>query len=69
MYGDSHKKLLKENYIGDIIISYNFIDKPKSQSSKSFEEKLIKTFYNKYKSSVKASQWHYQQRARLAAAP
>ena len=37
-------KILKENYIGDIIISYNFIDKPKSQSSKSFEEKLIKTF-------------------------
>ena len=37
-------KILKENYIGDIIISYNFIDKPKSQSSKSFKEKLIKTF-------------------------
>ena len=37
-------KILKENYIGDIIISYNFIDKPKSQSSKSFKEKLIRTF-------------------------
>ena len=37
-------KILKENYILDIIISYNFIDKPKSQSSKSFKEKLIKTF-------------------------
>ena len=37
-------KKIKENYIGDIIISYNFIDKPKSQSSKSFKEKLIKTF-------------------------
>ena len=42
----SNKKLkkIKENYIGDIIISYNFIDKPKSQSLKLFEEKLIKTF-------------------------
>ena len=37
-------KILKENYIGDIIISYNFIDKPKTQSSKSFKDKLIKTF-------------------------
>ena len=42
----SNKKLkkIKENYIGDIIISYNFIDKPRSQSLKSFKEKLIKTF-------------------------
>ena len=42
----SNKKLkkIKENYIGDIIISYNFIDKPKSQSFKSFKKKLIKTF-------------------------
>ena len=35
---------IKENYIGDIIISYNFIDKPKSQSFKIFKEKLIKIF-------------------------
>ena len=42
----SNKKLkkIKENYIGDIIISYNFIDKPKYQSFKSFKEKLIRTF-------------------------
>ena len=42
----SNKKIKKieENYIGDIIISYNFIDKPKSQSLKFFKEKLIKTF-------------------------
>ena len=37
-------KKIKENYIGDIIISYNFIDKPKSQSLKLFKKKLIKTF-------------------------
>ena len=37
-------KIVRENYIGDIIISYNFIDKPKSQSFKSFKEKLIKIF-------------------------
>ena len=37
-------KISKESYLGDIIISYNFIDKPRSQSSKFFKEKLIKTF-------------------------
>ena len=34
----------KNIYIGDIIISYNFINKPKSQDLKIFKEKLIKTF-------------------------
>ena len=34
----------KESYIGDIIISYNFIDKPKSQKFEIFKKKLIKTF-------------------------
>ena len=38
------KRLSKKTYIGDIIISYNFIDKPKSQKFKFFKEKLIKTF-------------------------
>ena len=37
-------KIKKEIYIGDIIISFNFINKPKSQSSKFFKVKLIKTF-------------------------
>ena len=37
-------KILKETYVGDIIISYNFINKPKSQPIKIFREKLIKTF-------------------------
>ena len=37
-------KILKQTYIGDIIISYNFIDKPKSQKIKLFKEKLIKIF-------------------------
>ena len=37
-------KISKITYIGDIIISYNFIDKPKSQDLKIFKEKLIKTF-------------------------
>tara|TARA_B100001057_G_scaffold408702_1_gene423060 strand:+ start:1330 stop:1791 length:462 start_codon:yes stop_codon:yes gene_type:complete len=37
-------KISKETYIGDIIISYNFIDKPKSQKPKIFKEKLIKIF-------------------------
>ena len=37
-------RIMKQTYIGDIIISYNFIDKPKSQKLKIFKEKLIKTF-------------------------
>ncbi len=37
-------KITKETYLGDIIISYNFIDKPKSQNNESFRKKLIKTF-------------------------
>jgi len=37
-------KISNQTYIGDIIISYNFIDKPKSQKFKIFKEKLIKTF-------------------------
>lgn len=37
-------KIQNKTYIGDIIISYNYIDKPKSQNHKHFQEKLIKTF-------------------------
>ena len=37
-------KISKITYIGDIIISYNFMDKPRSQNLKSFKEKIIKTF-------------------------
>ena len=37
-------KISKQTYIGDIIISYNFIDKPKSQKLKFFKEKLIRIF-------------------------
>ncbi len=37
-------KISKKTYIGDIIISYNFINKPKHQQLKYFKKKLIKTF-------------------------
>ena len=37
-------KISKITYVGDIIISYNFMDKPKSQNLKNFKEKVIKTF-------------------------
>ena len=37
-------KISKQVYIGDIIISYNFIDKPKSQELKIFKTKLTKIF-------------------------
>ena len=44
------KKILisKKTYIGDIIISYDFMNKPRSQNIKSFKEKVIKTFINGY---------------------
>ena len=41
---DSNLRIFKETYLGDIIISYNFINNPKSQRIKFFKEKLIKTF-------------------------
>ena len=37
-------KISKKTYIGDIIISFNFMDKPKSQNLKIFREKVAKTF-------------------------
>mgnify|MGYP001191356121 FL=1 len=37
-------KLSKQTYLGDIIISYDFIDKPKSQNFHFFKKKLVKTF-------------------------
>ena len=37
-------KISNKTYLGDIIISYNFINKPKSQKIRNFKEKLIKTF-------------------------
>jgi len=41
---ESKIKKKKELYLGDIIISYNFMDKPKNQSISLFQEKVIKTF-------------------------
>ena len=35
-------KIKKNTYLGDIIISYNYLDKPKSQDLKSFKEKVAK---------------------------
>ena len=37
-------KKKKELYLGDIIISYNFMDKPKKQNLSLFKDKVIKTF-------------------------
>ena len=37
-------KIIKETYIGDIVISYNFMNKPKSQNLILFKEKVTKTF-------------------------
>ena len=34
----------KELYLGDIVLSYNFMNKPKNQSISLFKEKVIKTF-------------------------
>ena len=41
---DEKIKISKNTYLGDIIISYNYLDKPRSQDSKSFKEKVIKIF-------------------------
>ena len=37
-------KITKKTYIGDIIINYNFVDKPRTQKLELFKEKLIKIF-------------------------
>ena len=41
---ESKIKIKNKLYLGDIIISYNFIDKPKNQKIKLFKNKVIKTF-------------------------
>ena len=41
---DKKTKISKNIYLGDIIISYNYLDKPRSQDSKIFEERVIKIF-------------------------
>ena len=41
---DRKAKISKQSYIGDIIISYNYINEPKSQKLKIFKKKLIKIF-------------------------
>ena len=37
-------RISKQTYLGDIIISYNFINKPKSLKRKLFKEKVTKIF-------------------------
>ena len=37
-------KISSKTYLGDIIISYNFIDKPRNQKLSLFKEKLAKIF-------------------------
>ena len=39
---DKKIKISKNTYLGDIIISYNYLDKPRSQNLKSFKEKVTK---------------------------
>ena len=38
------KRNLKEIYLGDIIISFNYMNKPKNLNSKEFKKKTIKIF-------------------------
>ena len=37
-------KISKNTFLGDVIISYNYLDKPKSQELKMFKEKAVKIF-------------------------
>ena len=39
---DKKIKISKNTYLGDIIISYNYLDKPRSKDLKSFKEKVAK---------------------------
>ena len=41
---DQRKRMSKEVYLGDIIISFNYINKPKNLTNKVFKEKTIKIF-------------------------
>ncbi len=41
---DKKIKISKNTYLGDVIISYNHIDKPRSQDLKSFKKKVTKIF-------------------------
>ena len=41
-------KISKNTFLGDIIISYNYLDKPKSQEIRLFKEKVIKIFIHGY---------------------
>ena len=38
----------KKSYIGDVIISYNFMNETKSQNIKNFKEKVVETFIHGY---------------------
>ena len=41
---DNKKNRYKGNYLGDIIMSYDYMDKPKTKNLKIFKEKVTKTF-------------------------
>ena len=41
---DVKEKKLKEKYLGDIIISYNYMNKPRNLSNKQFTEKTVRIF-------------------------
>ena len=41
---DKKIKISKNTYLGDVIISYNYLDKPRSQNLKFFKEKVAKLF-------------------------
>ena len=41
---DKNVKISKNTYLGDIIISYNYLNKPRSQDLKLFKEKVVKIF-------------------------
>ena len=67
---DNKKIKYKGNYLGDIIMSYNYMDNSKSKNLKIFKEKVTKTFihgflhllgydhirYNDYKKMIKAEE-------------
>ena len=43
-----NKKKFKEIYLGDIIISFDYMNKPRNLSNNEFKKKVIKTFIHGY---------------------
>ena len=63
---DKKIKFSKNMYLGDIIISYNYLNKPKSQDLELFKQKTIKIFIHGFLhllgfDHIKNKDYHFQE--------